>query len=125
MNQMLNATSQINNLIKDENINNKINLYKTDYAQKMYYTNRDNSKINKSLINKDYFLEDKKKVVDEIGNAYCFQISRNAKEKEKQLKGKIINENNKIYKKMADGKKSVINEIYTYIENNQIKTGKK
>ena len=124
MNQMLNATSQINNLIKDENINNKINLYKTDYAQKMYYTNRDNSKINKSLINKDYFLEDKKKVVDEIGNAYCFQISRNAKEKEKQLKGKIINENNKIHKRIVDGKKSIMEEIYAYIENNQVKTGK-
>ena len=124
MNQMLNATSQINNLIKDENINNKINLYKTDYAQKMYYTNRDNSKINKSLINKDYFLEDKKKVVDEIGNAYCFQISRNAKEKEKEIKGKIINENNKIHKRIVDGKKSIMEEIYAYIENNQVKTGK-
>ena len=90
----------------------------------MYYTNRDNSKINKSLINKDYFLEDKKKVVDEIGNAYCFQISRNAKEKEKQLKGKIINENNKIHKRIVDGKKSIMEEIYAYIENNQVKTGK-
>ena len=124
MNQMLNATTEINNLIKNENINNKINLYKTDYAQKMYYSNRDNTKYN-NLLNKDYFLDDKKRVVDEIGNAYCFQISKNTKEKEKQLKGKIINENNKIYKRIADGKKSIMDEIYTYIENNQVKTGKK
>ena len=124
MNQMLNATTEINNLIKNENINNKINLYKTDYAQKMYYSNRDNTKYN-NLLNKDYFLDDKKRVVDEIGNAYCFQISRNTKEKEKQLKGKIVNENNKIYKRIADGKKSIMDEIYTYIENNQVKTGKK
>ena len=125
MNQMLNATTEINNLIKNENINNKINLYKTDYEQKMYYSHRDNTKYYNNLVNKDYFFDDKKRIVDEIGKAFCFQIASNIKEKEKQLKGKIINENNKIYKKMADGKKSVINEIYTYIENNQIKTGKK
>lgn len=124
MNQMLNATTEINNLIKNDNINKKINLYKTDYEQKMYYTNRDSLKYNKKLINKDYFLDDKKRVVEQIGNAYCFQISRNAKEKEKLLKGKIINENNKMHKRIIDGKKNIMEEIYTYIEDNQVETGR-
>ena len=123
INNMLTATTEINNLIKNENICDKINLFKTDYEQRMYYSNRDNKK-NNSLINKDYFLEDKKKIVDKIGNVFCFQIAKNTKEKEKQLKGKIINENKKINKRLKDGKKNILDEIYTYIESNQIKLQK-
>ena len=46
-----------------------------------------------------------------------------AKEKEKLLKGKIINENNKMHKRIIDGKKNIMEEIYTYIEDNQVETG--
>ena len=120
INNMLNATTEINNFIKNENISDKIDLYKTDYEQRMYYSNRDEKK-NNSLMHKDYFLEDKKKIVDKIGNVFCFQITKNAKEKEKQLKGKIINENKKVNKRLKDGKKNILDEIYTYIESNQIK----
>ena len=124
INNMLNATSEINNLIKDENINDKIDLYKTDYEQRMYYSNRDEIKKNNSLINKDYFVEDKKKVVDKIGNVFCFQITKNVNEKEKQLKGKIINENKKMHKRIKDGKKNILDEIHSFIESNQIKLPK-
>ena len=124
INNMLNATSEINNLIKDENINNKIDLYKTDYEQRMYYSNRDEIKKNNSLINKDYFVDDKKKVVDKIGNVFCVQITKNVNEKEKQLKGKIINENKKMHKRIKDGKKNILDEIHSFIENNQIKLPK-
>ena len=120
INNMLNATTEIDNLIKNENISDKIDLYKTDYEQRMYYSNRDEKK-NNSLMHKDYFLEDKKKIVDKIGNVFCFQITKNAKDKETQLKGKIINENKKVNKRLKDGKKNILDEIYTYIESNQIK----
>ena len=120
INNMLSVTNEIKNLISNENINDKINLYKTDYEKKMYYSNRNEKKNSKNLLNKDYFLEDKKKVEDKIGNVFCFQIAKNAKEKEKQLKGRVFNENNKMNKRLIDGKKNILDEIYNYIENNQI-----
>ena len=119
INHLLNATNEINNLIKNENINDKIDLYKTDYEQKMYYTSKDELKHN-NISNKDYFFEDKNKVINKIGDVYCYQIARNAKEKEKQLKGKIQNENNRLKKRIIDGKKNTMEEFYTYIENNQV-----
>ena len=120
---MLSVTSEINNLISNENINDKIDLYKTDYDQKVYYSNssRDEKQNSTSLLNKDYFLEDKKKVEDKIGNVFTFQITKNAKEKEKQLKGRIINENNKMHRRIIDGKKNILDEIYNYIDTNQIR----
>lgn len=121
MNHMLRATNEIDNLIKNENINNKIDLYRTDYANKMYYTNRDVISKNDSLINKDYFLDDKKKVVNKIGDLYCFQIARNVNEKEKKLKGKVKNENDQLKKRIIDGKRNTMEEFYTYINNNQVK----
>jgi hypothetical protein len=72
-------------------------------------------------LNKDYFLDDKKKVVNKIGDLYWFQIARNANEKEKKLKGKIKNENEQLNKKIIDGKRNTMEEFYTYISNNQIK----
>ena len=122
INNMINVTREIGNLIKNENINEKIDLYKTDYEKKMfYYTNRGEKKDNNSLLSRDYFVEDKKKVVNNIGKVFCYQIEKNTREKEKQLKGKIINENNKIHKRIVDGKKNTLDEIYSFIENNQIK----
>ena len=123
INNMLSVTSEINNLISNENINDKIDLYKTDYDQKVYYSNssRDEKQNSTSLLNKDYFLEDKKKVEDKIGNVFTFQITKNAKEKEKQLKGRIINENNKMHRRIIDGKKNILDEIYNYIDTNQIR----
>ena len=88
INHILRATKEIDNLIKNENIIDKIDLYRTDYASKMYYNYRDEKSNNDSLLNKDYFLDDKKKVVSKIGDLYCFQIARNANEKEKKLKVK-------------------------------------
>ena len=32
-----------------------------------------------------------------------------------------INENKKVNKRLKDGKKNILDEIYTYIESNQIK----
>ena len=115
MNHMLRATNEIDNLLRNENINNKIDLYRTDYANKMYYTNR-NVKLNK-----DYFLDDKKKVINKIGDLFCFQIARNAIEREKKLKGKVKNENDQLNKKIIDGKRNTMEEFNTYISNNQIK----
>lgn len=121
INHILRATKEIDNLIKNENINDKIDLYRTDYANKMYYNYRDEKSNNDSLLNKDYFLDDKKKVVSKIGDLYCFQIARNANEKEKKLKGKIKNENDQLNKKIIDGKRNTMEEFYTYISNNQVK----
>ena len=87
----------------------------------MYYTNRDVISKNDSLINKDYFLDDKKKVVNKIGDLYCFQIARNVNEKEKKLKGKVKNENDQLKKRIIDGKRNTMEEFYTYINNNQVK----
>lgn len=125
INHILRATKEIDNLIKNENINDKIDLYRTDYANKMYYSNRDEKPNNDSLLNKDYFLEDKNKVVSKIGDLYCFQIARNANEREKKLKGKIKNENAQLNKKIIDGKRNTMDEFYTYISNNQIKLPEK
>ena len=118
---MLKVTKEIDNLIKEKNINDKIDLYKTEYAKKMYFLNRDEINDNNSLINKDYFSNDKKRVIDRIGDVYSFQVSKIANEKERKLKGKISSENEQLNKKIVDGKRNTMEEFFNFMENNQVK----
>ncbi len=118
---MLVATKEIDNLIQNDNINDKIDMFKTDYAKQMYYnTGSENISKNENLTEKDYFLDEKNKIVEKIGNVYSFQMNKNVKEKEKIFKGKINNENEKFRKKIIDGKKNTMEEFYSYIQNNQV-----
>jgi len=118
---MLVATKEIDNLIQNDNINDKIDMFKTDYAKQMYYnTGSENISKNENLTEKDYFLDEKNKIVEKIGNVYSFQMNKNEKEKEKIFKGKINNENEKFRKKIIDGKKNTMEEFYSYIQNNQV-----
>ena len=116
---MLDASKEIDNLIQNENINNKIDMFKTDYAKQMYCYRGQNSESD-NLLEKDYFMDEKKKIVEKIGNVYSFYMNKTANEKEKIFKGKIINENEKFRKKIIDGKKNTMDEFHTYIINNQI-----
>ena len=118
---MLVATKEIDNLIQNDNINDKIDMFKTDYAKQMYYnTGSENISKNENLTEKDYFLDEKNKIVEKIGNVYSFQMNKNVKEKEKIFKEKINNENEKFRKKIIDGKKNTMEEFYSYIQNNQV-----
>ena len=124
INHMLIASEKIDNLLQNDNINNKIDLFKTDYAKKYYYyyTGKDDDSKNKeNLLDKDYFVDDKKKVVEKIGDVYSFQINKNVDEKEKLYTGKIMNENEKFRKRIIDGKKNTMEEFNSFVINNQVK----
>ena len=107
---MLRATKGIDDLIKKENITKKIDLYRTNYQEKMRLNEfYDTQGIN--LLEKDYFEEEKKNIMNKLGNIYEFQIDKNIKNTEKILKGKISNDNNVFNQRLIDGKYETLNEI--------------
>ena len=116
---ILKASSGINELIKDNNINKKIDMFKTNYDIKVklseYYDDN-----NKNLLETDYFYEEKKNIINKLGNIYEFKISNNLKEKEKEnkLKGKIINDNDAFNLKLIEEKNDAINDIDENIKDN-------
>ena len=121
---MLIASKEIDNFIQDENINNKIDMFKTDYAKQMYgyYPVVENNELNNiNLLDKDYFLEEKENIVKKIGNVFSFKMDKNTNEQEKLYKGKIYDEAKKFRKRIADGKKSALDEFNEYITTYQVK----
>ena len=116
---ILKASSGINELIKDNNINKKIDMFKTNYDIKVklseYYDDN-----NKNLLETDYFYEEKKNIINKLGNIYEFKISNNLKEKEKEnkLKEKIINDNDAFNLKLIEEKNDAINDIDENIKDN-------
>ena len=119
INHMLNASKEINDLIRNENINDKIEMFKTDYAKQMYYPGHESNSEN--LLEKDYFMDEKKKIVDKIGTVYSFKMNKTVCEKEKIFKGKINNENEKFKKRIIDGKRNTMEEFNNYMINNQVR----
>ena len=120
MNHMLIASKEIDNFLQDDNINNKIDMFQTDYARCMYGFNYDENK-NVNLLDKDYFLEEKENIVDKIGTVYCFKINKNTNEQENLFKGRIYDEAKKFRKRIIDGKKSALDEFNGYLTNYDIK----
>jgi len=121
---MLIASKEIDNLIQNDNINDKIDLFKTDYAKLMYYprlNDNNSSKKENNLLEKDYFIDDKKKVVEKIGDVFAFRMNKNINEKERLYKGRINNENEKFKKRVIEGKQSALDEFNSYIMNYQVK----
>lgn len=122
LNHMLIASKEIDNFIQNKNINNKIDMFKTDYAKQMYgyYDNETNNYKTGNFIKNDYFIEEKKNIVNKIGNVYSFQLDKNVNEKEKIYKGKIYNEAKKFRKRIVDGKKNAVDEFNGYITTYQV-----
>ena len=121
---MLIASKEIDNFIQDDNINNKIDMFKTDYFKQMYgyYPINDNNESNNiNLLDKDYFLEEKENIVKKIGNVFSFKMDKNVNEQEKLYKGKIYDEAKKFRKRIVDGKKSALDEFNGYITTYQVK----
>ena len=116
---MLRASDEIKNLLQNENINDKIELFKTDYAKQMYYPHDEGD--NENLLDKDYFINEKRNIVEKIGTVYSFKMNKTVNEKEKIFKGKINNENEKFRKKIKDGKRCTMEEFNNYMNNNQVK----
>ena len=118
---MIKASSGINELIKEDNINKKIDLFRTNYdinAFNEYFGL--NNDIN--LLKKDYFDEEdeeKKNVINKLGNIYEFKISNILKDKEKEKKynRKIISDNNALNLKILEDKNDAINELDDKIKN--------
>jgi hypothetical protein len=120
INHMLIASKEIDDFIQDENINNKIDMFKTDYARQMYgYYQPNESKNN--LLEKDYFLEQKENIVNKIGNVFSFKMDKTTNDQEKMFKGKIYDEAKKFRKRIVDGKKNALDEFNGYITTYQIK----
>ena len=117
---MLNASKEINNLIQNDNINDKIEMFKTDYAKHMYYPQHESAE-DENFLEKDYFGDEKKKIVEKIGTVYSFKMNKTVNEKERIFKGKINNENEKFRKKIKDGKRYTMEEFNNYMINNQVK----
>ena len=119
---MLIASKEIDKFIENKNIDNKIDMFKTDYAKQMYgyYDNETNNYKTGNFIKKDYFIEEKKNIVNKIGNVYSFQLDKNVNEKENMYKGKIYNEAKKFRKRIVDGKKNAVDEFNGYITTYQV-----
>ena len=121
LNYMLKASSELNNLIKKENINDKINMYRTNYEQKKFKKNEklnnNNNYINK---NNNYFDEDEKKVLNALGNTYQFQIDKNGKERQNKIRGKIKIDYNTFKNKLKKERIFALNEINDIISDNLI-----
>ena len=115
---MIKASSGINELIKEDNINKKIDLFRTNYDINAFngYFGLNND-IN--LLKKDYFDEEKKNVINKLGNIYEFKISNILKDKEKERKynRKIISDNNALNLKILEDKNDAINELDDKIKN--------
>jgi hypothetical protein len=120
MNHMLVASKEIDNFLQDDNINNKIDMFQTDYAKFMYGYGYENNK-NINLLEKDYFMDEKENIVDKIGTVYCFKINKISNEQEKLYKGKIYDEAKKFRKRIIDGKKSALDEFNGYLTTYDIK----
>ena len=120
---MLIASKEIDNFIQDENINNKIDMFKTDYARQMYgfYQQNDSNNSKNNVLEKDYFLEQKENIVNKIGNVFSFKMDKTVNEQEKMFKGKIYDEAKKFRKRIVDGKKNALDEFNGYITTYQIK----
>jgi hypothetical protein len=120
---MLIASKEIDNFIQDENINNKIDMFKTDYARQMYgfYQQNDSNNSKNNILEKDYFLEQKENIVNKIGNVFSFKMDKTVNEQEKMFKGKIYDEAKKFRKRIVDGKKNALDEFNGYITTYQIK----
>ena len=121
MNHMLIASKEIDNFIQDNNINNKIDMFKTDYARQIYGYFSDNGPKESNLLKKDYFLDDKTNIVQKIGNVFSFKMDKTVNEQEKMFKGKIYDEAKKFRKRIIDGKKNALDEFNGYITTYQIK----
>jgi len=124
INHMIDASKEIDNFIQNENINNKIDMYKTDYARQMYgyYPGNEPSQTkNENILDKDYFLEEKNNIVNKIGNVFTFKMDKTYNEQEKMFKGKIFDEAKKFRKRIIDGKKNALDEFKGYITTYQVK----
>ena len=120
---MLKASSEINNLIENENISKKIDLYKTNYEthlrlNELYNINSD------EVLKKDYFEKEKKKVVDKLGHIYQLKIEKNKREKENKIKTKINYDNDNLNKKFIEDKNEAIDEINRLINDNALNNSK-
>ena len=111
LNYMIKASSEIDNLIKEENINKKIDMFETNYEEKKIklLNEIEDSNASNSLLEKNYFEDDEKKVIKALGNVYQYQVDKHGKEKEKKLKEKIKNDDEEYKKTLKEEK---IDEIY-------------
>ena len=112
---MLMASTGINTLIQKENIDNKIDMYRTKYEEKVKLNELYDIK-NINLLEKDYFEEEKKNIINQLGDIYQFQMDKNLKEKENKLNGKILNVNDAFGEKLSEEKKGALKEINNLIE---------
>ena len=122
LNYMIKASSEIDNLIKEENINKKIDMFETNYEEKKIklLNEIEDSNASNSLLEKNYFEDDEKKVIKALGNVYQYQVDKHGKEKEKKLKEKIKNDDEVYKKTLKEEKIDAIYKINDIISDNFI-----
>ena len=120
INKMYDITKEIGSFIGKKNINEKVDKFIYDYKLQNYYRNlRDNE--NKSNIkSKDYYLEQKSKINDMLGNLYINKIQKRAKEKEQFYGDKIRRDKNDYFLKIDNELQKSLNEFDNNIILNQI-----
>ena len=120
INKMQDITKEIGSFIGKQNINEKIDKFIYDYKLQNYYRNlRDNeNKVN--VKSKDYYLEQKSKINDMLGNLYINKIQKRAKEKESYYGDKIRRDKNDFFLKINNELQKSLNEFDNNIILNQI-----
>ena len=125
-NQMCDITKEIDGFIGKQNINEKVDKFIYDYKLHNYFKNlRDNENkaninININIKKKDYYIEQKSKINDMLGNLYINKIQKRVKEKEQFYGDKIKRDKNDYFLKIDNELQKSLNEFDNNIILNQI-----
>ena len=97
-------------------------MFETNYEEKKIklLNEIEDSNTSNSLLEKNYFEDDEKKVIKAIGNVYQYQVDKHGKEKEKKLKEKIKNDDEVYKKALKEEKIDAIYKINDIISDNFI-----
>lgn len=121
-NEIKKFAEEINKLIDKKNIVEKVNLCKEEYEKQHKYANsiEARAKIGREVEEKDYFLPQKIKINDMIGDFYTYKLQKKVNEKEKFYTDKMNYERESYFMKIKDGKKSTLREFDQNMAKNSI-----
>ena len=118
--QMCDITKEIGSFIGKQNISDKVDKLVDEYKFQNYYRNLRDKENKTNLKDKDYYIEQKSKINDMLGNLYLNKIQRRTKEKERFYGDKIRRDKNDYFLKIDNELQKSLNEFDNNIILNQI-----
>jgi len=118
--KMYNITKEVDNLIQEKNINEKVDQFIYDYKLRNYYRNLSDNENKNIVTDKDYYSQQKSKINDMLGELYINKMQKMVKEKEKYYGDKIRRDKNDYFLKIDNELKRSLNEFDNNIVLNQV-----